>query len=100
MSDKLARRLQSGNSVPQAICTGPWNSVLIVSRWGIEAQIRQQVSGVGQAPRQPADGDPVAAEPERENTGWGFLGNRDWENWGLSYSVSRDSWRWQFIVMN
>ena len=58
-----------------------------VDRVRIEERIRQQVSGVGQAPVQSSTEDRVAAEPERENTGWGFLGNRDWENWGVGRDI-------------
>lgn len=58
-----------------------------VDRVRIEEQIRQQVSGVAQSPSNPPAVEPVIAEQERENTGWGFLANRDWENWGVGRDI-------------
>jgi hypothetical protein len=58
-----------------------------VDRVRIEGRIRQQVCGVTQPASNLSAEEPSPAEPERENTGWGFLGNRDWENWGVGRDI-------------
>ena len=58
-----------------------------VDRVRIEERIRQQIGGVAQSPSNLPSAEPVPAEQERENNGWGFLGNRDWENWGVGRDI-------------
>ena len=58
-----------------------------VDRVRIEERIRHQIGGVAQSPSNLPAAEPEIAEQERENTGWGFLGNRDWENWGVGRDI-------------
>ncbi|MCA9265071.1 MAG: hypothetical protein KDA60_14525 [Planctomycetales bacterium] len=58
-----------------------------VDRVRIEERIRHQIGGVAQSLSNLPAAEPEIAEQERENTGWGFLGNRDWENWGVGRDI-------------
>lgn len=57
-------------------------------RTRIQEQIRQRVRL--KATRRPKQSSLSAKPPEpRENTGFGFVGSRDWENWGLGLDVDQ-----------
>lgn len=59
-----------------------------VDRTRIREQIRQRLRRKGTGRRNlPASS--TAPRESRENTGFGFVGHRDWENWGLGLDVNQ-----------
>lgn len=56
-----------------------------VDRTRIQEQIRQRLRRKGTGRRNL----PSRSTAPGENTGFGFVGNRDWENWGLGLDVNQ-----------
>jgi hypothetical protein len=61
-----------------------------VDRTRIQEQIRQRLRRNGTGGRKQPSRSTTLRE-SRENTGFGFVGHRDWENWGLGMDVDQ-SW--------
>jgi hypothetical protein len=59
-----------------------------VDRTRIQEQIRQRLRRNGTGGRKQPLRSTTPREP-RENTGFGFVGHRDWENWGLGLDVDQ-----------
>lgn len=59
-----------------------------VDRTRIQEQIRQRLRRNGTGRRDPTSRSTTLRE-SRENTGFGFVGHRDWENWGLGLDIDQ-----------